>query len=176
MKKFILPLILLICTGFSAGAQQLTRFAVVDLPRVYVTYFRESRAVRDLEERSARVQSDIDRMTAEIQTLKNNQISAEFQGNRQLALRLESEISQKTEYLKEYHQLKTIELEMIRNRLAQSSSFLEEVYDEIRFIAESEGYSMVLNLKENTGILWYSPTVDITDKLIQNLMEKSRRY
>jgi len=176
MKKIIFSVLILL-TGFGAvNAQQLTRFAVVDLPRVYVTYFRESRAVRDLEERSARVQSDIDRMTAEIQTLKNNQIAAEFQGNRQLALRLESEINQKTEYLKEYHQLKTIELEMIRNRLAQSGSFLEEVYDEIRFIAESEGYTMVLNLKENTGILWYSPTVDITDKLIQNLMEKSRRY
>ena len=176
MRKFILlNLILFSGLGLTVSSQQLTRFAVVDLPRVYVTYFRESRAVRDFEERSAKVQSDIDRMTAEIQTLKNSQITAEFQGNRQLALRLESEINQKTEYLREYHQLKTAELEMIRNRLAQSSTFLEEVYDEIRFIAESEGYSMVLNLKENTGILWYSPTVDITDKLIQNLMEKRRR-
>jgi len=177
MKKFIIAIFIVLSgLGITTGAQQLTRFAVVDLPRVYVTYFRESRAVRDYEERVARVQSDIDRMNAEIQTLKNSQITAEFQGNRQLALRLESEINQKTEYLKEYHQLKTIELEQLRNRLSQSSSFLEEVYDEIRFIAESEGYTMVLNLKENTGILWYSPTVDITDKLIQNLMEKSRRY
>ena len=157
------------------GAQQLTRFAVVDLPRVYVTYFRESRAVRDFEERSAKVQSDIDRMTAEINTLKNQQISAEFQGNQVLALRLETEINRKSDYLREYYRLKTAELESQKNQLAQSNSFLEQVYDEIRFIAESEGYSMVLNLKENTGILWYSPTVDITDKLIQNLMEKSRR-
>ena len=159
----------------TVNAQQLTRFAVVDLPRVYVTYFRESRAVRDFEERSARVQSDIDRMTAEIQTLRNSMITAEFQGNTAQALRIENEINRKTEYLREYYQLKTAELETIKNNLARSNSFLEEVYDEIRFIAESEGYSMVLNLKENTGILWYSPTVDITDKLIQNLMEKSRR-
>jgi outer membrane protein len=34
---------------------------------------------------------------------------------------------------------------------------------------------MVLNLKENTGILWYSSTVDIKDKLIQNLSNKSGR-
>jgi outer membrane protein len=161
--------------GLTVSAQQLTRFAVVDLPRVLITFFSESRAVRDYMERAARVQSDIDRMTAEIQTLRSNLITAEFQGNRQQALRLEVEINQKTEYLREYHQLKTIELETIRNNLAQSNSFLEQVYDEIRFIAESEGYSMVLNLKENTGILWYSPTVDITDKVIQNLMEKARR-
>ena len=157
------------------NAQQLTRFAVVDLSRVYISFFRESRAVREFEERSARVQSDIDRMTAEIQSLRANQISAEFQGNRQLAQRLESEINQRTEHLREYHQLRTAELELQRSRLTQSDTFLEEVYDEIRFIAEREGYSMVLNLRENTGILWFSPTVDITDRLIQNLLARARR-
>ena len=175
MKRFLF-LLGFFCAGLGwLNGQQLTRFAVVDLPRVYVSFFRESQVVRDFEERSARVQRDIDRMAAEIQTLKSSQITAAFQGNSSLALRLESEINQKTEYLREYHQLKTAELEMQRSRLAQSNSFLEQVYDEIRYIAESEGYSMVLNLNENTGILWYSPTVDITDKLIQNLLVKASR-
>jgi outer membrane protein len=173
MKKYLV-IGLLIISSLGLSAQQLTRFAVVDLSKVYVSFFRESRAVRDFEERSARVQKDIDRMTAEIQTLKTNQINAEFQGNQELVLRLESEINRKSEYLKEYYKLKTAELESQKSRLTQSGSFLEQVYDEIRFIAESEGYSMVLNLKENTGILWYSPTVDITDKVIQNLMNKAR--
>ncbi|MDR1058734.1 MAG: OmpH family outer membrane protein, partial [Treponema sp.] len=137
--------------------------------------FRDSRAVREFEEKSTRVQNDIDRMTAEIQELKSRQISAEFQGDQEQALRLESEINRKTDYLREYYRLKTAELEREKNKLTQSGAFLEQVYDEIRFIAESEGYSMVLNLKENTGILWYSPTVDITDKLIQNLLEKAKR-
>jgi len=51
---------------------------------------------------------------------------------------------------------------------------LEQVYDEIRYIAESEGYSMVIDLKQNNGIIWYSNTVDITDKLIANLLTKAR--
>jgi outer membrane protein len=175
MKKYLfIGLLVLSSLGGFLPAQQLTRFAVVDLPRVYVSFFRESRAVRDFEERSARVQNDIDRMTAEIQALKTSQINAEFQGSQEQALRLESEINRKSEYLKEYYKLKTAELESQKSRLSQSGSFLEQVYDEIRFIAESEGYSMVLNLKENTGILWYSPTVDITDKVIQNLMNKAR--
>jgi outer membrane protein len=156
-------------------AQQLTRFAVVDLPRVYVSFFRESRAVREWEERSRRVQTEIDRMNAEIQTLRTNLINAEFQGNQDQVLRLDSEITRKSDYLKEYYRIRTAELETQKAALTQSNSFLEQVYDEIRFIAESEGYSMVLNLKENTGILWYSPTVDITDKLINNLLEKAQR-
>jgi outer membrane protein len=175
MKKSVCLILILAGFLFPLGAQQLTRFAVVDLPRVYVAFFRDSRAVREFEEKSARVQNDIDRMTAEIQELKNRQISTEFQGDPERALRLESEINRKTDYLREYYRLKTAELESQKNKLTQSGAFLEQVYDEIRFIAESEGYSMVLNLKENTGILWYSPTVDITDKLIQNLLEKAKR-
>jgi outer membrane protein len=159
----------------SLQAQQLTRFAVVDLTKVYASFFRNSRPVRELEERSAKVQADIDRMTAEIQELKSAQLNAEQSGDRERALRLDSEISRKSDYLREYYQVKTTELNDERKRLSSSDAFLEQVYGEIRYIAESEGYSMVLNLKENTGILWYSPAVDITNKLIANLLSKAGR-
>ncbi|MCL2066098.1 MAG: OmpH family outer membrane protein [Treponema sp.] len=166
---------ILLASACSLPAQQLTRFAVVDLPKVYTAFFRESRAVREFEERSARVQADIDRMTREIQDIKTRQIDAAMRGDQSESLRLESEIYRRSEFLKDYYNTRTAELEDQRRRLSQSGAFLDQVYDEIRYIAESEGYSMVLNLKENTGILWYSPTVDITDKLIQNLLDKARR-
>jgi outer membrane protein len=161
--------------GAPLGAQQLTRFAVVDLPKVYVAFFRESRAVREFEERSARVQAEIDRMTAEIQDLKSKQADAVLNGEQEQGVRLENELYRKSEFLKEYYRLKTAELEDQKKKLTQSGSFREQVFDEIRYIAESEGYSMVLNLKDNDGILWFSPTVDITDKLIQNLQDKAKR-
>jgi outer membrane protein len=175
IKRSVLALICAAALGMFLEAQQLTRFAVVDLPKVYTAFFRDSRAVRELEERSARVQAEIDRMTAEIQELRSAMVSAEGAGERERALRLENEISRKSDYLRDYYHVKTAELAAQRNRLSQSDSFMNQVYGEIRYIAESEGYSMVLNLKENTGILWYSPTVDITDKLITNLLTKAGR-
>jgi outer membrane protein len=167
--------LLCLLPGKALEAQQLTRFAVVDLPKVYVAFFRDSRAVREFEERSSRVQTEVDRMTAEIQDLKLRQAEAVLRGEQEQGARLENEIYRKSEFLKEYYKLRTSELEDQKKKLTQSGTFLEQVYDEIRFIAESEGYSMVLNLKENNGILWYSPTVDITDKLIQNLLDKAKR-
>jgi len=176
MKKAILLLLFVCCCAGSLFAQQLiTRFAVVDLPKVYSAFFRDSRAVREFEERSARVQTEIDRMTKEIQELRSKYADLVLADDQSQALRMENEINRKSEFLREYYTIKTAELEDQRRKLSQSGSFLEQVYGEIRFIAESEGYSMVLNLKENKDILWYSPTVDITDKLIQNLLEKSRR-
>jgi outer membrane protein len=175
MKRPALLVCLLFTLGAAPQAQQLTRFAVVDLSRVYMSFFRDSRAVRDWEESSAQVQREVDRRTKEIQDLQSRKVNAELQGNEDEALRLENQIYRRSEALRDYYQVKTSELEDRKRRLSQTDSFLEQVYDEIRFIAESEGYSTVLNLKENTGILWYSPTVDITDKLIQNLVTKAGR-
>jgi outer membrane protein len=175
LKRFVLLLLTGAAACFSLPAQQLTRFAVVDLPKVYTAFFRDSRAVREFEERSARVQSDIDRMTKEIQDLRSRHADAVLRGDQTESMRLENDIYRKSDFLREYYQTKTTELEDQKKKLAQSNTFLEQVNDEIRYIAESEGYSMVINLKENRGILWYSPTVDITDKLIQNLLAKGRR-
>jgi len=174
-KKIGVLLALLLITIMGASAQQLTRFAVVDLPKIYIAFFKDSQAVREFEERSARVQADIDKMTAEIQALQKSRLDAASEGDQQKVLSLDNEIYNKTEYLKEYYRIKTAELEDQKKKLTQSDSFLKQVYDEIRIVAESDGYSMVLNLKESSGILWYSPTVDITDKVITNLLTKAGR-
>jgi outer membrane protein len=171
MKKTVFFLAACLLTT-SLYSQQLTRFAVVDLPRVYAAFFRESRPVRELEERSAAVQAEIDKMTKEIQELRSRRIDLVNRGDQTGALRLENEIYGKQEFLKEYYTVKTSELEDQRRKLAQSDSFLEQVHVEIRSIAESEGYTMVLPVKD---AIWYSPTVDITDKVIQNLVNRTRR-
>jgi len=171
MKKTVLFLAACLLAN-SLYSQQLTRFAVIDLPKVYAAFFRESRPVRELEERSASVQSEIDKMTREIQELRSRRIDLVNRGDQTGALRLENEIYSKQEFLKEYYTVKTAELEDQRRKLAQSDSFLEQVHGEIRSIAESEGYTMVLPIKD---AIWYSPTVDITDKVIQNLVNRTRR-
>lgn len=156
-------------------AQQLTRFAVVDLPKVYVAFFRDSRPVREFEERSTKVQAEIDKRTKDILDLRGKHSDAVTRGDQTEANRLETQIYRMSEALNDYYQTQTAILEDQRKRLMQSGSFLEQVNDEIRYIAESEGYSIVLNLSDNKGIIWFSPTVDITDRLIQNLRTKSGR-
>ena len=148
--------------------QQLTRFAVVDLPKVYMAFFQDSRAVREFEERVARVQNEVDRRTREVQELRARHAEAVLRSDQIEANRLDNQINRLAEAVRDYYQTQTSILENQRRNLMQSGSFLDQVYDEIRYIAESEGYSMVLNLK-NDAVIWYSATVDITDRLIANL-------
>ena len=176
MKKLLILFILSITFSLSPlFSQQLTRFAVIDLPKVYLAFFKDSRDVRAWEDKSKRLQIEIDQMEKEIKDLKSKQMDAVLQGNRDVSLKLENEIYKKSEFLKEYFTIKTAVLENERKKLMQSGSFLEQVYDEIRYIAESEGYSLVMNLNENPAIIWRSQSIDITDKVIQNLIDKARR-
>jgi outer membrane protein len=167
MLKKILFLLLVSISG-TLYAQQLTRFAVVDLPKVYMAFFQDSRAVREFEERDARVQNEVDRRTREVQELRARHAEAVLRSDQIEASRLDNQISRLAEAVRDYYQTQMSLLENQRRNLMQSGSFLDQVYDEIRYIAESEGYSMVLNLKDD-AVIWYSATVDITDRLIANL-------
>ncbi|MCL2271572.1 MAG: OmpH family outer membrane protein [Treponema sp.] len=171
-KIFVILFLFVSCFAYS---QQLTRFAVVDLSKVYVAFFRDSRPVREFEERSARVQNEVDRRTREILELRGRHSEAVLRGDQTEANRLEGQIYRMSEALGDYYQTQTAILEEQKRRLTQSGAFLDQVNDEIRYIAESEGYSAVLNLSDNKGIIWFSPTVDITERLIQNLRNKSGR-
>jgi outer membrane protein len=172
-KRISLFLFLSVVAFTGVYSQQITRFALVDLSKVYTTFFRDSAAVRQFEEKSAKVQAEIDKLTKEIQDLRSKYADAVLANNESEALRLETLIYRRSEFLKEYYQTKTAELDAERGKLMQSGTFLDQVYNEIRYIAESEGYTVVLNMKNNPYIVWYSPSVDITEKLIKNLQAKN---
>ncbi|MDR1837483.1 MAG: OmpH family outer membrane protein [Treponema sp.] len=175
LRRVLIFIFIFINASCLLYGQQLTRFAVVDLSRVYTAYFRESRAVREFEERSARVQSEIDRRTREITELRARQAEAVLRSDQSEANRLETQIYRMSEAVRDYYQTNMTILEDQRKRLMESGSFLDQIYDEIRFIAESEGCSLVFNLSDTPGIVWYSATVDITDRLIQNLLTRAGR-
>ena len=48
-------------------------------------------------------------------------------------------------------------------------NYYKKLYAELERIAEAGGYSMILSLQNSDSILWYSPTVDITDQVISTL-------
>jgi outer membrane protein len=175
LKRILFFLLLaLACFGTTFG-QQFTRFAVVDLPRVFTEFRRESRAVREFEERSTRVQNEIDRMTREIQNLRSRHADAIQQDNQSEIIRLETEINRRTENLRNFYQARTAELDRERQNLMQSDSFLNQVNNEIRLLAESEGITTVFDISKTPGIIWYSPAFDFTDRLIQRLRASSSR-
>lgn len=150
-------------------AQQITRFGVVDTAKVYQAYFRNSAPVRNYEAKKAEFQKEISKRTDEIKKLKQQKAEYSSSGNESAALRLDSDIIKKTNALTEYTNAKNLELESMKNNLQNSDSFYKKLYSTIERVAENEGFSMILSLQQNNAILWYSSSVDVTDKVISAL-------
>jgi len=168
MRRFFI-IALCILPLIATSAQQITRFAVVDTSRIYTTFYRDSRSVRDYEAKKSLYQGEIQRLTEEIKAMRQQKVDAETVGETIKVNRLTSEITTKTAFLLDYTKAKNAELDSLKKKLTTDDNFYSMLYEEIRKIGESDGYSMVLSLQEGTSIIWYSPTVDITDKVIRSM-------
>lgn len=170
MKKLFLLTCVFLYAGVSVvSAQQITKFAVVDTAVVYQAYFRESSSVRSYEAKKAEFQSEINNLTAELKALQIKKVDAQKNNDSSAVLRYDSEITTKAAFLQEYTRAKNIELDDLKRRLQSSDDFYSLLYSVIEKIAESEGYSLVLSLQQSDAVLWYSPSVDITDKVITSI-------
>ena len=168
-KKLSLLAIFAVIFSSASFAQQITRFGVVDTAMVYQAYFRNSAPVRNYESKKSEFQREITKRTEEIQKLKQQKIDFESAGNDSSALRIDSDIIKKTDALTEYTNAKNMELESMKRNLQNSDSFYKKLYSVIEKVAENEGFTMILSLQQNNAILWYSPSVDVTDKVISAL-------
>jgi outer membrane protein len=157
----------------AAYAQQITRIAVVDLPRVISAYSSDSKEVKAFEQRKSLVQADIDRMSAEITRLMSQKADADKAGDKVQSATLRAEIEERTRNLSGFVSAKQAELDDEAARLASSSEFTQELYRQIQLVAETKGFSLVINLKSKdsvmNSVLWYSPMIDITSDVIQAL-------
>ena len=105
----------------------------------------------------------------EIQNLKNQKVDFQKNNNSAAVSRLDAEITRKTDTLTEYTNAKNVELESLKKNLQNSDSFYKKLYGVLERVAENEGYSMILSLQQANAVLWYSPSVDITEKVIAEL-------
>jgi outer membrane protein len=174
MKRFVFVVVLSsLCIGF-LFAQQLTRVGIIDLPRVYTSFMRDSTAARQFEERRAAFERDVTRQTTDIRNLQTRRADAIQRNDQAEVIRLDAEIHTRSENLRNFHQARTEQLETERRGLMQSGTFLNEVHNAIRFVAEREGYTLVLDSSATAGILWNSQLIDITDNVIRRLQTSSR--
>ncbi len=168
-KLLVAVLFAVLVSGTQIFAQQITRFAVVDTSRVYKSYFRDTAPVRNYESKQAEFQTEINKRTQELQQLHDRKVELEEAGEEAKALKVEAEITKKAEILQEYTSAKNVELESLYNSLQSNDEFYKKLQSVLGKIAESNGYTMVLNLQEYDAILWYSNSVDITDMVIKEL-------
>jgi outer membrane protein len=172
VKRTLLLIALLVALAVAVPAEQLSQIGVIDLSAIVSNYFKESKAWRELEEMTRKYEEEKARILDEIDQLEARKLEEENEGNESSVLRLENEIYNKKEYLREYNRIKYSQIQKKRDTLLESPTFLAEIMTEIRFVAESEGYSLILRTKD-PDLMWWSPEVDITDEVLDRLRRTS---
>ena len=152
--------------------QEITKVGVVDTSRIYSVYFQDSRALRDLAAFRQSILEESKRLSDDITAVRDAKVNAERDGRKDEALRLESQILEKENFLREYQRVKNLEYRSRQSKVELESSFLGELADAIAYVAVSDGFSMIME-KQNPIFLYFTSESDITEKVLQHLFEKA---
>jgi len=163
----LIGVMLLLLTG-TAFAAKLTMVAVVDLTRIVSDYFQESAAWREIDQLIQKTEETLKEKKDEINILEQRKMTAIEDNNQRLSLQLDEEIRKKQDYMKEYNRIMTERIESKKNNLMTSSDFSKEIIKAVEYVAETEGFSIVLR-KKDPNILYYNFEVDITDLVLEYL-------
>ena len=165
----VVALFTLLCSLFVSPARA-QKFALVDMEYILKNIPAYERANEQLNQVSKKWQAEVDALTTEAQTLyKNYQnevvfLSAEQKKAKQDAI-MEKE-KQASELKRKYF---GPEGELFKKRTSLMTPIQDEVYNAVKDIAELRGYQLVLDRASDTGIIFGSPKIDISNEVLAKL-------
>ncbi len=165
--------VFLLLAQLSLPAEQLTTVGIVDINRIYNSFYRDSQAVRDLERVRREYQAEINAQVAELQTLRDRRARMAELGNDARVQELDQEIADMQRFLEDLTQRRRRQLETRQQNLL-SNEFLQELQEAIQFVAQSEGFTIVLR-SDVQGLQWWAVEVDISEKVVQRLIQVADR-
>ncbi len=174
MNKKLLLALAIFALASQAFAQQITRVAVIDMQKVYTTYYKDSQAVRSLEDEKLRVTEEIRRLNEEIKDLQRKRLELHSTADAATLKAFDDNLYRKAQFLSDYVKIKQAELDEKARALSKGDAFVQMLYRTVQTISEKEGYSLVISSRGaadvNSPVIWFSPMIDISDMVIQNLL------
>lgn len=167
MKKILLLALFAIISAVSANAQ---KFALIDMEYILKNIPAYERANEQLTQQSKRWQAEIDDLTVEAQNLyKKYQSESIFLSDEQRTKR-EQEILAKE---KQASELKRKYFgpdgELYKKRESLMAPIQDEIYNAVKEICDSKGYSAVVDRASAGSIIYASPKIDISNEVLAKL-------
>jgi outer membrane protein len=174
MRKLAALAIIVTALTSQLFPQQITRVAVVDLQKVYMTYYKDSMAVRSFEEEKLRVQDEITKLSNEIKDLQHKRLEVLSAGDAATLKAFDESLYRKAQFLSDFVKIKQADLDAKAQSLSKGDAFVQMLYRTVQTISETEGYSLVISSRDasdvGSSVIWFSPMIDISDKIIQALL------
>lgn len=173
MKYITLTAVLIALLLLPVGARSQTlHIAYVDIQRVMLESEKGKEAKKSLTEEADRLKKSLDGKQDELQKMKD---SLEKQG---ATITPDARAEKEKQYqikLKDYQRLyNDYQTELQQKDMEFSQKILKDLEEIVKNIGEKDKYTLILE-KSQAGILFASPTIDVTSKVIATYNETAKK-
>lgn len=166
MKKLLIIAVLAM-TAMTAGAQ---KFALLDMEYILNNIPAYERANEQLNQVSKKWQAEVDAISNEAATMyKNYQNEVVFLSQEQKKELQEAIMNKEKEAGELKRKYFGPEGELFKKRESLMTPIQDEIYNAVKEISELRGYSLVLDRASDTGIIFGSPKIDISNEVLEKL-------
>ena len=166
MKKIFLVIVVAM-TAIAANAQ---KFALLDMEYILKNIPAYERANEQLNQVSKKWQAEVEAINTEAQTMyKNYQNEVAFLSNEQKKAKQDAIMKKEQEASELKRKYFGPEGELFKKRSSLMSPIQDEIYNVVRDIADLRGYQLGLDRASDSGIIFGSPKIDISDEVLSKL-------
>lgn len=167
MKKVIISLLLVVAATAPSLAQ---KFALVDMEYILKNIPAYERANEQLNQTSKKWQAEVEALNQQAQTLyKNYQNEVVFLSAEQKKAREEDILKKEKEASDLKKKYFAPEGELFKKRESLVGPIQDEIYNAVKAVAEQKGYQLILDRASDNGIVFASPTADISNDVLAKL-------
>lgn len=165
--KRVLVAFALVIAALSANAQ---KFALMDMEYILKNIPAYERANEQLNQVSKKWQAEVEALNTEASTMyKNYQNEVVFLSQEQKQERQEAIMNKEKEAGELKRKYFGPEGELFKKRESLMSPIQDEIYNAVKEISELRGYSLVLDRASDSGIIFGSPKIDISNEVLEKL-------
>ena len=166
MKKLLI-LLFVLCGAMNLHAQ---KFALVDMEYILSNIPAYERANEQLNQTSKSWQAEVEALNNKAQTLyKNYQNESVFLSDAQKKEREKAIVDKEKEAADLKKKYFGPEGELYKKRQSLIEPIQDEIYNAVKSIATARGFQMILDRASDNGIIFASPSIDISNEVLAKL-------
>ena len=153
--------------AITANAQ---KYALIDMEYILKNVPAYERANEQLNQVSKKWQAEVEALNIEASTMyKNYQNEVVFLSQEQKKAKQEAIMNKEKEASELKKKYFGPEGELFKKREALMGPIQEEIYNAVKEVSDLRGYSLDLDRASNSGIIFGSPKIDISNEVLKKL-------
>ncbi|MBR4159017.1 MAG: OmpH family outer membrane protein, partial [Spirochaetia bacterium] len=149
--------------------QQIPKIGIIDYTRIVQKMMPNMDQLQDIKNIKQAIEDETSSIETEIAALEKEKDDIASRSHYSDATdEIDEQINSLKYYLQQFVEEKNKELEEKKALVPDTAEIISKIVNQIQYVAESEGYSVIFDSKDK-NIIWWTHSVDITDKVMRKL-------